>query len=226
MDTVIALGTENTLRKLRARLKKVQLNLETVRTRRALTKRLAETHPNLVLIDVTMPSLSSEEVIRSIREHAPEVPALFIDVARCDVASLRGLVNKPKTSPSQRTGTSRRHGFRHQLPQALFHPDSGRIDAGRVAAFFGLPLARLARSLGRSPQAVHKTPDAESLQDALAVFVRIAAALLSMFGSQQKARSWLNAPNPDLENVRPKQLVERGKPEVIAEMLEDALLLG
>ncbi len=217
MDTILALCNEKTLRKLRPRLKKVQLDLKAVAKRSTLPKRLKETHPDLVLIDIAMPMVPGLETsIQLVRERAPTVPILITDVASCDVESLRRLVNQAAGE-----GHAGRPG---EPPAELFHPNSGRIDAGRIAKFFDLPLARLARILGHSAQAVHKTPDAESLQDQLTVFVRIASVLLSLFGSAHKARIWLNAPNPDLDKLRPKELLERGKPEIIAELLEDAVL--
>ncbi len=216
MATVLALCNEKTLRKLRPRLKKVHLDLKAVAKRSTLPKRLKETHPDLVLIDIAMPAVSGLAAsIQLVRERVPTVPILITDVASCDVESLRRLVKQAGEGHEGRPG---------EPPAELFHPQSGRIDAGRIATFFGLPLARLARILGRSPQTVHKTPDAERLQKPLTVFVRIASVLLSLFGSAHKARIWLNAPNPDLDKLRPKELLERGKPEIIAELLEDAVL--
>ena len=213
MDTILALITEKTVRKLRSRLKRVQLDLKTLDTGSSIAKQLEETHPDLILIDITMPAMSGFETLRCMREYAPKVPIILTNVADCDVATLRGVLK-----------SSTRRRAQHQPPDQLFQPDSGRIDARHVAAFFGLTQARLARILGHSPQAVHKTPDAERLQNKLAVYVRIATALFSMFGSEQKARTWLNAPNPDLDNARPKQLLERGIAAIVAELVEDALL--
>ncbi len=102
-------------------------------------------------------------------------------------------------------------------------PRSDEIKAARSKV---IPAAdgSLARILGRSPQAILKAPDAESLQDQLFVFVRIATLLMSLFGSAHKSRIWLNAPNPDLDKKRPIELLERGKAEIIAALLEDAVL--
>ena len=213
MDTILALSTAKTVRKLRSPLKRVQLDLKTLDKGSSIEKQLEETSPDLILLDITLPAMSDFEILRMIREYAPKVPIILTNVTDCDVATIRGLLK-----------SSTRRLAQHQPPDQLFHPDSGRIDAGHVAAFFGLPQARLARILGHSPQAVHKTPDAERLQNKLAVYVRIATALFSMFGSEQKARTWLNAPNPDLDNARPKQLLARGKAAIVAELLEDALL--
>jgi len=87
-----------------------------------------------------------------------------------------------------------------------------------------MSLAGVARLLDRSPQAVHKTPQAPGLQDGLSVLVRIATALTTLFGSSQNARVWLNAPHPDLDKARPIELLKKRKAQVVADLLEDALL--
>jgi hypothetical protein len=90
-----------------------------------------------------------------------------------------------------------------------------------VSALFGLPLAAIARMLGRELSTVHKTPDAPSLQPDLALYERIAALLLPLAGSAQGLRIWLNAPNPDLENETPLALLKKGEGGIIVELLHD-----
>jgi hypothetical protein len=111
----------------------------------------------------------------------------------------------------------------HTVP-ALHDPVSGRVHATRVAEFLGLSLSTLARLIDRSPQSVHKTPDAPALQEPLSVFARIATSLTRLFGTPEKARVWLNAPHPDLDQTPPVALLRARKAEVVAELLEDALL--
>ncbi len=104
-------------------------------------------------------------------------------------------------------------------------PASGRLDARRLADWFGLPLTTLARALGRGYTTVHRTPDARTLQEGLHVYLRIASALNRLLGPAA-ARVWLHAPNPDLGNDMPRTLMEQGteEAEVVAELLEDSLL--
>src|SRR5205085_9146169 len=96
-------------------------------------------------------------------------------------------------------------------------PDSGRLDAKRISSLFGLPLAVLARMLGRGPTAVQKTPDAPSLQRDLELFEQIAAALLYLLGTPEGLRIWLNAPSPDLGGETPMALLQEGNGEVVLE---------
>lgn len=107
----------------------------------------------------------------------------------------------------------------------LHDPRSGRLDARRLAEWFGLPLTALARALGREYTTVHRTPASPALQAGLRVYLRIASALNRLVGSPVAARVWLNAPNPDLAET-PRALMERGMDdaEVVAELLEDSLL--
>ena len=97
------------------------------------------------------------------------------------------------------------------------------MDARRIAAWFDLPVAGLARSLSRSSAAVHKTPAALSLQAGLAVYQRIARALGILAGSEMGAKIWLHTPNPDLEGRTPNFLLREGQAEIIAALLDDAL---
>lgn len=105
----------------------------------------------------------------------------------------------------------------------LYNPRSGRLDAQRVSAFFGLSLRRLASHLGRKPQTVSKTPDAVRLQPGLAVFARIAAGLLALVGSEEGARVWMNAPNAQFGGSTPLELLLAGEGEVVVDALENML---
>jgi hypothetical protein len=113
--------------------------------------------------------------------------------------------------------------FPYLVPE-LHASDSGRLDAKKIGSFFGLRLAEIARMLGRDLSAVHKTPDAPSLQPGLALFERIAAPLLYLAGSAENLRIWMNAPNPDLEDETPLAVLKDGEGEIVAELLEDALV--
>ena len=112
----------------------------------------------------------------------------------------------------------------HVMPE-LHSPESGRLDAVRMAEWFGISVKKFAGLLDRAYATVHKTPDAVSLQEKLIVFLRIASALSRLAGSRNGARVWLNTPNPDLEeNQTPLATMEMGEAEIIAELLEDALV--
>jgi hypothetical protein len=113
-----------------------------------------------------------------------------------------------------------RQAFPHLVPN-LRRPNSGRLDARRVADLYGFPLNRLAASVGADPTNVYKTPDAPSLQNKLLIFERIARSLLALVGSEQGLRIWLNTPEPELDGETPRDLLLNGEGEVVAELLED-----
>ena len=104
---------------------------------------------------------------------------------------------------------------------AALRSESGRLDARRVAGAFGLSVAELAGLLGKSRQAVSKTPDSDSLQPRLRPFERIAR--LRAVLSQADFRSWLNLANDQLEGQAPLGIVRAGRPEVVANLAEDLL---
>ena len=57
-------------------------------------------------------------------------------------------------------------GLRVDLPE-LHNPDSGRLDAQRIANYLSVPLAKLARAIKKNYQSLYKTPDAPGVQQAL-----------------------------------------------------------
>src|SRR5438132_8597688 len=73
---------------------------------------------------------------------------------------------------------------------------NGNLSAERVAKLFGISLSQLAGWLGRSKQTVSKTPDADSLQNALGYFERVARLRLAM-ESDAEIRKWLRMPHPE-----------------------------
>ncbi|HEX4955230.1 MAG TPA: antitoxin Xre/MbcA/ParS toxin-binding domain-containing protein [Thermoanaerobaculia bacterium] len=104
---------------------------------------------------------------------------------------------------------------------ASLRADSGRWSARKVAEAFGLTVAELAGLLGRTRQALWKTDDAESIQGALAPFVRTARLLGSL--SREDFRAWLNTPNPQLEERAPLSLVRAGQVAIVADLVADLL---
>lgn len=111
----------------------------------------------------------------------------------------------------------------HVLPE-LHDTESGRIDAKKVSVFLGLSLAEVARLVGKTRAALHKTPDAPSVQKKLGRLSSVASALLRLLGSAEAARIWLNSPNPELEGAIPTQLIQGGEVQVVDELLRDALI--
>jgi len=94
---------------------------------------------------------------------------------------------------------------------ALFNPESGRLDAARIAREIQLPVATIAEAIGRKAPSVRKHPDASSLQPELRRLYRIWVAIVDLYaGDKSSARIFLNAPNRHLENQAPVEFIERG----------------
>jgi transcriptional regulator with XRE-family HTH domain len=98
---------------------------------------------------------------------------------------------------------------------------SGRLSARKVADRFGLSVAELASLLGTSRQAASKTEDAESLQEGLAPFARIAR--LRAVLADEDFRAWLNMANDSLVGRPPLALIRDGRSDIVADLAEDML---
>jgi hypothetical protein len=94
---------------------------------------------------------------------------------------------------------------------ALFNPETGRLDASRIAREINLPVATIADAIGKKAPSVRKHPDASSLQPELRRVYRIWVAVMELYaGNKKSARIFLNAPNPLLERQAPIEFIEKG----------------
>ena len=97
------------------------------------------------------------------------------------------------------------------MEPALFNPQTGRLDAARIAREFNVPVAIIAEAIGRKAPGVRKSPDASSLQGELRRLYRIWVALVDLYaGDKTNARIFLNAPNRSLENHAPIEFIQNG----------------
>jgi hypothetical protein len=94
---------------------------------------------------------------------------------------------------------------------ALFNPQSGRLDASRIASEIQLPVSTIAEAIGKKAPSVRKHPDASSLQPELRRVYRIWVAIVDLYaGNKKNARIFLNAPNKHLQNQAPVEFIENG----------------
>jgi hypothetical protein len=94
---------------------------------------------------------------------------------------------------------------------SLFNPESGRLDAARIAREIQLPVATIADAIGKKAPSVRKHPDASSLQPELRRVYRIWVAIVDFYaGDKSNARIFLNAPNRHLANQAPVEFIEKG----------------
>jgi hypothetical protein len=99
--------------------------------------------------------------------------------------------------------------------------ESGRLSAKAVASIFGIPWTRFANQIGSTKQAVGKTPDSAALQPALRPFERVAR--LRAILKDADFRAWLNRANVHLDNQTPLELIESGRVEIVADLVESML---
>jgi hypothetical protein len=99
---------------------------------------------------------------------------------------------------------------------------NGNLSADRVAKLYGIPLSQLAVWLGRTKQAVSKTPDADSLQNALSYFEHVARLRL-LTKSDAEFRKWLRTPQESLENASSLEVLAKGEWQAVADYVDDIL---
>ena len=104
---------------------------------------------------------------------------------------------------------------------ALVSPKTGRLDAAKIADALGMSVAKLAKLMGRTRGTVTKTPDAPALQEKLRQYERILRLKARL--PDEKLLAWLEAPNRHLDDHTPRSLIEDGRAEVVADLVEDAL---
>ena len=94
--------------------------------------------------------------------------------------------------------------------------ENGELSAKLVGELYDVPQAELARWLAGQKQTVLKTPDADSLQNALEFFERIARLRVAV--SDEDFRKWLRMPNELLDDRKPIDLIAEGKWQVVADL--------
>jgi hypothetical protein len=109
------------------------------------------------------------------------------------------------------------------LPE-LYNPQTGRLDARRIAQYLDVPLARLAQAIGSRYQTLHKTSDAPAIQARLFVIKRALDILAQMLGERRMVLAWLNTPHPDLGMTPPLAVMLDGRAGVVEAMLAAAAI--
>jgi hypothetical protein len=99
---------------------------------------------------------------------------------------------------------------------------NGNLSAELIAKLYGISLSQLANWLGRTKQALSKTPDADSLQSALGYFERV-ARLRVVTENDAEFRKWLRMPNDTLGNRTPLDLMKAGRLQDVADKVDDML---
>jgi DNA-binding response OmpR family regulator len=207
-----------------------------------LNSMLAST-PDIALLHFPLPPGSADELISRLRSlsipviliiegNFPDDEALqdpLVDFVRSPVNAfeLRVRVNKLHSLWANQAAP-KQPATRLKLLSApeLRNKKSGRLDASQIALFFGLSLNEFARILGRPATSVHKTPDADSLQESLYPYERVVSAAKHILGDGNATRTfkiWLNTKAQPFGDT-PIAVIKEGKIAMLADWLEDAVL--
>jgi CheY-like chemotaxis protein len=249
MTKVMVIKTQSSIRqRIAAELKKRNILVEVVKHPERAADEVPSSAPDLIVLDMEMRGVDGLQLMRNIRKQAAHVPIILLSSASLPpfVDELLGMIpatsflRKPFESNDllhcinnlirnrdmeQSVGAPSdifESLMAHMLPE-LHDPHTGRLDAGRIGTYLRIPLASLARAIGKKVAAVHKNPAAVSLQDGLAPIARSIAILFRLLGSRDRIVAWLNSPHPDLEDHTPLSLILDGKANAVAEMLEAVL---
>src|ERR1035438_6021945 len=92
---------------------------------------------------------------------------------------------------------------------------NGNLSAERVAKLFGVSLSQLATWLGRSRQALSKTPDADSLQNELAFFEHLARMRVVL--PEGEVRKWVRMAKELIRDKKTLQLMAKRQWQLMAD---------
>ena len=223
-------AARRTLTKL---LERENFEVESAADSRQLLEKLKSAKPDLILLDVVMPGQNGTGVLEMVRGSAGHVPVVMM----CTKKSIPGeipagaadCIAKPFEARELVMRVRRALEAARRVPvlevssRELHDPESGRIDAKRVAEFLGVPLAQLAPTLGVNYPALHKTPDTAAVQPGLRPIKQSIDLVSRITLSQSDARAWLNSPHPDLGGKTPIEVILAGQAGAIVTMLGNAM---
>lgn len=220
----------------------VELQIQRAGTIEELAKAVASGSPDVVLVHET-PDLTGVQVLGALKKLKRTLPAILVCEAAsgtwgatvddcntevlCDPVSTQELeyrIAKLLGSSSKAMKVPYETRVKVRTLSELRSEESGRLDAKKIAKVFGMSLADVSRSIGKSLQSVHKTPDSMSLQKELFSYERIASAISRISNANNALKIWLNSPNDAFPENLPVELIVRGRAGLLADLLEDVLL--
>ena len=154
----------------------------------------------------------------------PEAPHANGQLAALGSGRIPARLPQSSAAASPARGTPTGLGQLQALVEATsdLRASNGNLSANAVADAFGVSINQLAGWLGRTRQAVSKTPDADSLQDGLAAFEQVAR--LRTVLAPDTFRKWLRMPNGQLDGAKPLDLLATGRERpIVAGLVEDML---
>lgn len=184
----------------------------------AEVRQLREAFPQAYLL-VTTDSFNTMAVSKAYSAGAAVVapPGAFVDAVRNVIyATVRETITVSDTAQVRVAAKTSRHPIEEQVVEEFHDPETGRLDATRVAEAYGVSLSSLARALGVTQSALSKRTTALAAQPGLRELEFVWAALLDAVESPERARAWLNAQRRDLGGKPPITLLLEGSAEAFA----------
>jgi DNA-binding response OmpR family regulator len=244
METAVLVEPRKERKKLLADfLQKEGLKVESFTTAEQALEQAKKYSTDVVIVDVSMPTQSGLDVLQQLKAldlsivvlTATETTAMKHDLyALGDVVPpvpnkallgrLRGILARrtPKARQPARIPPAVHSVNAHVLPE-LHNPETGRLDASRIASYLGTPLSNFAKFSQASVAGLHKSPASVSVQPHLAPIARSLAILTQLLTTKENVLAWMNSPHPDLGSETPIHVILEGKAQVVADLLESAL---
>ena len=236
----LVVGSGDLVRRISPSLARWRIDCEFYTSLPQLGEKIRKNRFDLVLADIQMPRLSGATAIRKLKTVSHDVTLVLLTseapAAVCEFLEpgvfLRSFDDLKEGDLQQMVEKSKRTAvgaLRKEVPLArhvllaLHDPETGRLDAKRIAAYLGVSLSSLAVVTGRSVAAIHKAPAANSVQEALGPIARTISLLSEVFESKEHIQAWLHSPHADLGNQSPMRLILGGHADAVADMLAAAL---
>jgi len=162
---------------------------------------VAKAHPDVVLVDIRMPTVRAQDIIEALRDQLSHAVVMFVNF---------------EESPGR---------LRRQLSNlaTLVAPHHGKpLDIPRIARILHTSQEGLSRILNVSTRTTHRwmkgtrprpKPELERLS-------RVVSLLLDTLPNENAIRSYLNHPNPSFAGDTPMNLFVRGEFERVAADIE------
>lgn len=181
----------------------------------------AKTRP-FIFISGSVSKSTHLQLAEAIYENFPD--PLFVQVDLAGEPDVLSALEKFRIIRSRKTAavTPSRSGSALEVPNADLRSESGRLSARLVSEVFGVTMVELGQWIGSKKAALSKTPDADSIQDALKDFARV-ALFRKALGGEVPFRQWLRTENQLLEGKSPLDWIKLGRVREVGDFVEDAL---
>ena len=140
--------------------------------------------------------------------------------------SVKEQFSRWKTKAAMRSITSMKRRSQSSNPislEEMHDPQSGLLDAARIADVLGLSLTSFAKAIGRPVATVHRYPASKDIQEPLKPIASVITILTTFLDKPEHVRMWINSPNPELGYQTAMSFITAGRAEKVRDLLSAAL---